>query len=382
MKYCINCLQPDTRPNIRFADNGICPACEYSFSWQAIDWDARKKELKSVCDFGRENQSCGYDCIIGVSGGKDSTRQALFVKHTLKMNPLLVCCTYPPDQVSDRGADNIRNLISLGFNAVIVGPAPQTWKKNMIEGFYKYGNWQRSTELALFTSVPRLAIAYQIPLIFWGENPALTIGDLSTDSRGYDGNQMKYANTLAGGNPSWLCVNGIRQKDLLSYYYPSDEEMVRANLRIVYLGYFWKIWSRLYHGMLGALNGMDTRAEHPEDIGDILGVEALDEDWITLNQLIKYRKFGFARVTELVCEEIRFGRMKREEAVDLVERYDGKCSDKIVGEFCAYMGMSDGEFWKVVDLYTNRDIFERIKGNKWKLKNRVGDNHAWQNRGN
>jgi len=376
MKYCQKCLQPDTRPNIQFNDEGVCPACEYWSTTDTIDWDIRKKELDEICNFGRLNHSCGYDCLIGASGGKDSTRQVLYVKNVLKMNPLVVCCTYPPDQVSERGADNIQNLIAHGFNTIIVGPAPQTWKKNMRYGFYKHGNWQRSTELALFTSVPRLAIVYQIPLIFWGENPALTLGELGVRSRGYEGNQMKWGNTLAGGDPSWLCVDGVTDRDLLSYYYPSDEEMIRAKLRIVYLGYFWKVWSRLDNGILAALNGLDVRAEHPEYIGDTLGVEALDEDWITLNQMIKFRKFGFARVTELCCEEIRFGRMKREEGIALVEKYDGKCSDKIIQDFCEYLDISIAEFGQVVDSFTNKDIFVRSTNGSWKLKQPVGVNHV------
>ncbi|HOW35811.1 MAG TPA: N-acetyl sugar amidotransferase [Candidatus Omnitrophota bacterium] len=376
MNYCTQCLQPDTRPNIKFNAQGVCPACEYWSTLNVMDWDEKRKILLEICDFGIAHKSWGYDCIIGVSGGKDSTRQALFVRNVLKMNPLLVCCTYPPDQVSDRGAYNIQNLISRGFNTVIVGPAPQTWKKNMLNGFYKYGNWQRSTELALFTSVPRLAIAYQIPLIFWGENPALILGELGVRSNGYDGNQMKWANTLAGGDPSWLCVDGITKKDVLCYSYPADEEMTRAGLRIIYLSYFWKVWSRLENGMLAAVHGLDVRDDHSETIGDILGVEALDEDWITVNQMIKFRKFGFARVTELVCEEIRFGRMKREEGIPLIEKYDGKCSDKLVGNFCDYLGISIEEFWRVADSYTNKEIFEKDKKGSWKLKYPVGVCHA------
>jgi len=375
MKYCNRCLQPDTRPNIKFNPQGICPACEYAAKVSSVNWDVREKELKEICNFGTANRSWGYDCIIGVSGGKDSTRQALFVKNTLKMNPLLVCCTYPPDQVSERGAFNIQNLIAHGFNTVIVGPAPGIWKQNMRNGFYKYGNWQRSTELALFTSVPRLAIAYQIPLIFWGENPALTLGELGNQSNGYDGNQMKWGNTLSGGDPSWLCVDGLTSKDVLSYYYPTDQEMVRARLRIIYLGYFWEVWSRLDNAMLSALNGLDIRAEKPEDIGDILGVEALDEDWITVNQIIKYRKFGFARTTELMNEYIRLGQISRQEAISLVEKYDGKCSDSLVLEFCNYLEISVQEFWRVVDLYTNKDIFEKDGKGSWKLKYPVGVNH-------
>ena len=63
-----------------------------------------------------KNPDQTFDCIIGVSGGKDSTRQALFIREKLKMRPLLVCCTYPPEQLTDLGAKNLSNLIKLGFD--------------------------------------------------------------------------------------------------------------------------------------------------------------------------------------------------------------------------------------------------------------------------
>ncbi|MBI4309494.1 MAG: N-acetyl sugar amidotransferase [Candidatus Omnitrophica bacterium] len=376
MKYCTACLQPDTRPNIKFNAEGMCPACEYASTAELIDWDARAGQLKEVCGFGIANKSWGYDCIIGVSGGKDSTRQALFVKNVLKMKPLLVSCTYPPDQLCELGAANVQNLITLGFNTIIVGPAPQIWKKNMRHGFFKYGNWAKPTELALYASTPRLAIAWQIPLVFLGENPALTIGELGVQSVGYDGNQTRWLNTLAGGDSSWLCVDGVISKDILSYQYPTEEEMARAGIRVVYLGYFWKGWSKRDNGILSALNGLDVRDEHPEQIGDTLGVNALDEDFVTVNQMIKYLKFGFARTTEIVNEEIRLGRITRNEGIKLVERYDGKCSDKFIDDFCRYLEISTQEFWEVVDSYTNKDIFEKDPRGTWRLKYPVGVNAA------
>src|SRR3989344_1830050 len=98
MKFCKRCVQPDTRPSIRFNDEGICPACQYVDKIPDIDWQARKEELKEIIKLGKENNVSGYDCIIGVSGGKDSTRQALFVKEQLGLKPLLVSCAYPPEQ--------------------------------------------------------------------------------------------------------------------------------------------------------------------------------------------------------------------------------------------------------------------------------------------
>ena len=97
-------------------------------------WKKRFKILKSITDKYKNNES-GYDCIIGVSGGKDSTRQALWVRDKLGLKPLLACLSYPPQQVTTLGAENISNLINLGFDTVISSPAPMTWKKLMKQAF-------------------------------------------------------------------------------------------------------------------------------------------------------------------------------------------------------------------------------------------------------
>ena len=131
MKYCRKCLQTDTRPGIRFNEDGICPACIYHESLKEIDWDERKKELEEIVAFGKKNNHSGYDCIIGVSGGKDSTRQAFYVKDVLKMRPLLVSLGYPPEQVTQRGVDNVSNMISHGFDCISINPSPQIWRKLM-----------------------------------------------------------------------------------------------------------------------------------------------------------------------------------------------------------------------------------------------------------
>ena len=119
MKYCIKCLQPDTRPNIKFDQHGICPACNYYAHLGDIDWEERCSILSEIVEEQQKKNKSKYqyhDCIIGVSGGKDSTRQALWIREKLGLNPLLVCLAYPPDQVNKLGAKNLSNLIELGFD--------------------------------------------------------------------------------------------------------------------------------------------------------------------------------------------------------------------------------------------------------------------------
>ncbi len=373
MKYCIQCLQPDTRPGIRFDNNGVCPACNYHASLTAVDWEDRKRELDEIVAFGKENSSSGYDCIIGVSGGKDSTRQAIFVKEVLGMHPLLVNVSYPPEQITQRGADNIANLIEQGFDCIGVNPAPQLWRQLMREGFFRFKNWAKSTEIALYSSVPRLAIAYQIPLIWWGENNALQVGDLPVmGSTGADGNSLRRMNTLGNGDITWLLSDAITEERILPYIYPSEQAFERANLRIRFLGYFWKDWSLIENGNYSALRGLDVRNEKPWEIGDPRGVTSLDENWVTLNQMIKYLKFGFGRVTDYVNEDIRIGRITRSEGSVQVEKFDGKCAEHYVQSFANYIEITVEEFWLEVDKVVNTNLFFKEGLGKYKPKFKVG----------
>jgi N-acetyl sugar amidotransferase len=314
-----------------------------------------------------------FDCIIGVSGGKDSTRQALWVRDKLGLRPLLACLSYPPEQVTERGVDNISNLIELGFDVVISAPAPQTWRTLMRESFARFTNWAKSTELALFSSVPQLAIRYGIQLILWGENPGLQLGDLKTLGRtGYDGNNLRYMNTLAGGALDWMLDAGARPDELMPYVYPTPEEFDSHGLQIVYLGWFLGDWSLVNNGMYSCASGLHIREDTVENTGDLLGITSLDEDWVTLNQMIKYYKFGFGRVTDYVNEEIRLGRCTRQQAIALVEQFDDACSDEYIESFCEYIGCSVDDFWAHVHKSVNRKLFNVDAAGRIERRFKVG----------
>lgn len=373
MKYCRRCLQPDTRPNTIFAESGICPACDYFDKLSDVDWQERFEILSDLLSNYRKPKKHQFDCIIGVSGGKDSTRQSLWVRDKLGLNPLLVCLSYPPEQVTERGVDNISNLISLGFDVVVSAPAPKVWRRMMTQAFKQFTNWCKSTELALFSSVPQLAIKYDIPLIFWGENPGLQLGDLSTLGRnGYDGNNLRYMNTLSGGGLDWMLEAGGKLAELIPYQYPTPQDFDRHKLQVVYLGWFLGDWSLVNNGMYSVTAGLNIREDTVENTGDLQGVTALDEDWVTLNQMIKYYKFGFGRVTDYVNEEIRLGRMSRGKGIELIEKYDDACSMEYILSFCNYIDISLVEFWEQVRASVNKELFYLDDSGKIVRKFKVG----------
>tara|TARA_B100000767_G_C19706051_1_gene510582 strand:+ start:117 stop:1247 length:1131 start_codon:yes stop_codon:yes gene_type:complete len=373
MKYCKKCLQTDTRPNTIFTDDGICPACNYFDQLGNVDWQERTDILLDIAkDFPKSNRH-DFDCIIGVSGGKDSVRQAVFVRDKLGLNPLLACLSYPPQQVTQRGVDNISTLIDLGFDCVVSYPAPETWKNLMRHSFNNFTNWAKSTELALFSSVPQLAIQYDIPLLLWGENPGLQLGDLKTLGKtGYDGNNLRNMNTLDGGALDWITDIHEDVGDLIPYRYPEIDRFDEARIQIVYLGWFLGDWSLVNNAAYSCLDGIEIREDTVGNTGDLYGVTALDEDWVTLNQMIKYYKYGFGRATDYVNEGIRNGDMTREEGIKLVDSYDGSCSDEYIESFCNYIEITVEQFWQQVSENLNLDLFTISSDGKIKKKFRVG----------
>ena len=375
MKYCIICVQPDTRPNSVFSEKGVCPACDYYAKFKEVDWLDRYAILEDLIQHykTKKYKKTRFDCIIGVSGGKDSTRQALWVRDKLGLNPLLACLSYPPEQVTQRGVDNISNLIELGFDVVISSPAPGTWQRLMRASFDKFTNWARSTELALFSSVPQLAIHYDIQLILWGENPGLQLGDLKTLGRnGFDGNNLRYMNTLSGGALGWIQELGFEMKDLIPYQYPSPEEFNKHDLQIVYLGWFLGDWSLVNNGMYACATGLSIREDTVGNTGDLHGITSLDEDWVTLNQMIKYYKFGFGRVTDYVNEEVRLGRISRQAAIELVEQYDDACGPKYIEDFSKFIGITVDQFWQTVHASVNSKLFDIRPDGRISRKFQVG----------
>ena len=373
MKYCLKCLQPDSRPGTTFA-NGICPACEFKLSSTKLDWQNRKRILQEVVDSHKShNHVSGHDSILGVSGGKDSTRLALFARDSLGLNPLLVAVTYPPEQMTITGARNLDNLIRLGFDVYQTSPSPKTWKTLMRAAFMESGNWAKSTELALFSGVPQIAIESGLKLILWGENPGLQLGALETlGKEGWDGNSLRNMNTLSGMNMEWLLQQNVPESHIGPYLYPSQSEFEFHNIQIVFLGWAMSNWGLLENGLVAGLSGLQGRSDAPINTSDLINLTSLDEDWVILNQMIKYYKYGFGRATDYVNEWIRTGRITRSEGIPIVEKYDGACADHYIESFSKFIGITTNDFWQIVRKFTNSQLFDMSQPGRPKPLFKVG----------
>ena len=375
MEYCRNCLTTDLRPNAQFNQESVCIACQYSSSNISKSSRVKLEELIKKIRLTRKKtkRTSYFDCIVGVSGGKDSTRQAHWVRDRLGLNPLLVCAAYPPLQMSEIGAKNLSNLLSMGFDLINLTPAPQTSAHLSLKSFELFGNVCKSTEMALYSTVPRLAIDTGVNMIFWGENDALQVGDsaaLGIDE--YDGNNLRQINTLSEGGTNWIESNIDKPYKALHYHYPEVVLFEKKKISIFYLGAAWDDWSNKSNSTYAALNGLTLRPNEELITGDISNASMLDEEFTNINMMLKYYKFGFGRATDTVCEMIRDGSITREDGIDLVEQYDGICDDAIIKKYCNYVNISINTFWEITKKWTNKSIFDTDSSEKPVKKFKVG----------
>ena len=368
MRICKECIQPDTRPGIFFDNEGVCGACIWEHEKKILDWKERELELNKIIENAKSKRSL-YDCAIGVSGGKDSTFQALTARDRFGLKCLLV--NYQPENITTVGERNIENLKNLGFDVVTIRPNPQIMKKLIRYDFFKNLNPVKPTEFSLFSSTYIIAEKFHIPLIIQGENPGLVLGTrltgVGTDSNALKANEL---HTLSSGWEVYTEVEGVNKDDLFWFHY-DRKKLEEMDISGIWLNYFIKEYSQKHntefskkHGLIGREKDFD-----PNSIGTYNPYFALDSDLAQLNQLLKFVKFGFGQCMDHVCYDIRDGKMTRKEAIEMVFKYDGKCSEKYIKKFCDYINITIEDFRKTA---------EKFRGDVWS-KDKAGclQNNVW-----
>lgn len=361
MKYCKECVMPDTKPDLHFDEEGVCDACRSQEAKDKnIDWDKRKQEFLGIVE--RYKVHPDYDCIIGVSGGKDSTFQVVTMLE-LGLNPL--CVVFEPTIPTEIGRKNLENLNNLGVDLIHIKRNPIVYKKLAKEAFRRTGDNEWQNHIGIFTTVPKMAVQFGIPLIIWGESPQIEYGGpASSKTRNTLDRQWleEFGGLLGNRISDMIGVDGLTKRDLSLYTYASDEDIHRVGVTGVFLGYYFK-WDVRKVLTISKKYGFSVQDRPVETTYE--NFENLDCYSNHLHDYLKYVKYGFGRATDNACLDVRLGYISREEAVRLVNKYDGRYPTLAVKKYLEYTGFTQEEFDKIVDSYTNKRIFERDKSGKF-----------------
>ncbi|MCK5163236.1 MAG: N-acetyl sugar amidotransferase [Desulfobacula sp.] len=361
MRFCTKCVMPDTKPDLHFDDEGVCDACRSQEAKNdRINWEKRKKEFLSIVDMYKKNHD--YDCVIGVSGGKDSTYIVIKVLE-LGLNPLCIC--FEPTIPTKVGRKNLENLNGLGVDLIHIKRNPVIYKKLAKEAIKRVGDPEWQNHLGIFTVVPHFAIKFNIPLIIWGESPQIEYGGPAASKTRHilDRQWLEEFGGLLGNRISdMIGVDGITKRDLSLYYYPEEEDIKRVGVTGLFLGYYFKwdlreiLKKSSSHGFSTTIRPVETTYENFEN---------LDCYSNHLHDHLKYLKYGFGRATDNACLDIRLGYITREEGVRLVNKYDGIPPKKAIKEYLKYTGFTIEELQEIMDSFTNKKIFKRDENRKF-----------------
>lgn len=361
MRFCAKCVMPDTKPDLHFDTDGVCDACRSQEAKNdRIDWDKRKNEFFSIVDRYKENSD--YDCVIGVSGGKDSTYIVIKVLE-LGLNPLCIC--FEPTIPTKIGRKNLDNLNGLGVDLIHIKRNPVVYKKLAKEAIKRVGDPEWQNHLGIFTVVPHFAIKFNIPLIIWGESPQIEYGGPAASKTRHilDRQWLEEFGGLLGNRISdMIGVDGITKRDLSLYFYPEQEDIKRVGVTGLFLGYYFK-WDLREILKKSSSHGFSTTVRPVETTYE--NFENLDCYSNHLHDYLKYLKYGFGRATDNACLDIRLGYINREEGVRLVNKYDGIPPKKAIKKYLEYTGFSEIEFQKIIDSFTNKKIFKRDDNRKF-----------------
>jgi N-acetyl sugar amidotransferase len=358
--YCKRCVMPSTKPDLHIDEEGVCNACRSFEKRKEIDWTRRRDELMSILDRYRNKDGTNWDCIVPVSGGKDSTYQVVQMLQ-FGMNPL--CVTATTCDLTEIGRRNIENIKKLGVDYIEMSPNPKVRAKLNRIGLTQVGDISWPEHVGIFTIPVRAAVQYNIPLIIWGENSQNEYGGpaAAAESNTLNRRWLEEFGGLLGLRVSDLIgTEGLTRKNLIPYFYPEDEELSRVGVTGLFLGHYVP-WDGLSNVLVAQAFGF---AVPPlPTLGSMVNYENLDNYQVAIHEYFKFIKFGFGRATDHACMHIRRGRLTREMGLSIVQRTDGKFPVEYLGknlmDTLRPLELTVDDFVKICDKFTNKKIFKR-----------------------
>lgn len=367
MKYCTTCLLPETHETIEFDRDGICNICrQHNFKKTKIDWVKKRKDFETILD--KYKCKHAYDCIVPFSGGKDSTYTLWRLVETFKLKCLVVSFDhgfYRPKLIENR----TRVLKELGTDSLIYRPNWKIVRKLMLESLLRKGDFCWHCHAGIFAYPMQVAINYNVPLVIWGEPQAeytayYNYEDTLNEEEEVDEKRFnRFVNLGITADDMLGMLNDpeVDPRDMSPFNYPKLKDLKRVNYRSICLGSYipWDVKKQVE--IIKAELGWeeDLNAGIPPQYA----YEKVECQMQGIRDYLRYIKRGYGRTTHLATIDIRNGRLTRDKALKLADKYDGKRPQSLP-HFLEMLALTESEFNNIAASHTvppNRCDFNKIE---------------------
>ncbi|MEK7218549.1 MAG: N-acetyl sugar amidotransferase, partial [Patescibacteria group bacterium] len=354
------------RPRITFDGEGVCSACRYAEYKRQVDWAAREKELRELCDRHRKNDGT-FDVLVPGSGGKDGSYVAHQLKEVYGMHPLTV--TWSPLLYTDIGRQNLDRFVESGFNHILFTPKKSSSRLLTKLSFIHMADPFQPFIYGVYNFPLHVAVKYNIPLIFYGENGEVEYGgDMKNAYKPTREVTDQDKHYFSGKPPAFWKEHGATDEDLSPYFAPPFAEIQKTKVEIHFYSYykFWDPQENFYYSTQHT--GFTANPERTE--GTYSKYASLDDKLDGFQFYMAFIKFAIGRATSETAHEIRDGKITREEGVALVRKFDGEFPKRYFKEFLEYCDITERQFHDVVDSWRSPHLWEKVSS-EWKLRQQV-----------
>jgi N-acetyl sugar amidotransferase len=369
MKYCKRCVYPCVTVNLEVDEEGVCSSCRTFKKFAQLTpefWEQRKKKFEEILKKTLQNNTSNYDCLIPVSGGKDSYYQTHIIVKEYGLKPLLM--TYHGNNFLPEGDYN-RDHMRHAFDAdhIVWGPSVEVLKKLNRLGFKKMGDMNWQNHCGIFTAPIRVAVNFNIPLIIWGEIAWDISGMFEPEDFVEFSARVRHEHGLRGYE--WYDflndpVDKLTEKDMMWAKYPLDEEILRVGVRGLYIGNFFTWDPNWHYKLVKEKYGWKPREQPFERT--YRQFSNLDDRYENgAHDLLKFIKFGYGRASDHASKDIRLGYMTREKGIEMVRKYDHVVSSDLY-YWLDYVDMTEEEFWQIADTFRDPRVWWIQDGEWWK----------------
>lgn len=368
MNYCSNCVYPAmSAVPLQFDSEGVCSGCQVATEKPEIDWAEREEYLKEIAEEYQSQDESNYDCIIPVSGGKDSWFQTYYVTQVLKLKPLLI--TYNGNNYLDIGLENLKKMREVfGVDHIFFSPSIDVLKKLNRVCFKLMGDMNWHAHCGIFTYPVNMAAKLRIPLIVWGEHGYTDLGGMFS-MKDLVEMTAKYRLEHAQRGYDWFDLVGkedLKAQDLLWARYPTDDQIEELGIRGIYLGNFVNWDSNKQTEMMKELGFKESPEEFERTYRRMSNLDDMHENGI--HDYLKFIKFGYGRCSDHVCKDIRLGKLTRADGIELVRQKD-HIKPKDLLRWLEYVDMTEDEFDEIADSFRDKRVWTKNSSGVWEKDN-------------
>ncbi len=356
LQYCTRCCMPETQEGVSFDEMGICTACRASEDKMRIDWVARERELRRILEHHKGRAGNNYDCIVPISGGKDSTFQLHVLVKVYGMKPLAV--TFNHNWFTETGLLNLYNALEkFNVDHIMFTPSRQVINKLARKSLAMIGDACWHCHMGVGAFPLQVAAKFNIPLLIWGESISENDGR-ATYFQGVIRYSRDYFTTVsARAEADGMVDHQITPRDVHPFQLPSNEEMQRLGIVGLHLGdyIFWdeekqtEFVKRVY----------GWREDGVE--GTYKGYKSVECMMAGVHDYAKFIKRGFGRGSDHASVDVRAGLLTREEGFKLAKREDSKRPEAL-DYYLQITGLTEAEFIRTLQSHRQgkaRELPER-----------------------